>query len=334
LILPKGYSARPAALKDAKAIADLQNAVSLAVIGRRIRGEDQVRSWLRAPGLDLGRDTQIVLASGGTVSGYAGIYDRTPHVRLFASVDVHPSHTGRGIGTALLDWSERRARGSVFLAPPNTQVTICQEVEAVHTAALDLLGTRGYAATRYFSFLQAPLGPLPATPQRPEGIIIRQFQGREELPQLVRADAAAFRDHWGYVEQPFDENLEEWEAWIANSERYDPSQWLLAVDGEEIVGLAIAMGATDEDPKMAYVEDLGVRREWRRRGIGTALLLSLLHVLRELGFERAALDVDADSLTGATRLYERLGFRPVRQSVNMELELRPGRDLRTQSAPS
>jgi mycothiol synthase len=282
----------------------------------------------------MSRDTRIVLDSAGSVAGFADVFDRTPHIQLFAGVDVHPAHSGRGIGTALLAWIEDRARASVPLAPPDAQVTVGKWAEVNHAAALDLLRANGYVATRYFSFLQAPLGRLPAAPHPPAGIIIRPFRGLEELPQLVRADADAFRDHWGYVEQPFDENLEEWEAWIANSERYDPSQWLVAVDDEEVVGFALAMGATDEDPKMAYVDDLGVRREWRRQGVGTALLLSLMHVLRDLGFERAALDVDADSLTGATRLYERLGFCPVRQSVNMELVLRPGKDLRTQTVPA
>jgi ribosomal protein S18 acetylase RimI-like enzyme len=144
--------------------------------------------------------------------------------------------------------------------------------------------------------------------------------------------ADAFRDHWVYVERPFSEELEECDARIETSPRYDLELWLLATEGEEIVGAAISEGAIEGDPQMGYVSDLGVCRPWRGRGIGTALLLSLLGELRNRGFEQAALDVDADSLTGATRLYERIGLRPVRQSIAMEKELRPGRDLRTQTA--
>ena len=83
---------------------------------------------------------------------------------------------------------------------------------------------------------------------------------------------------------------------------------------------------------MANIEDLGVIRRWRRKGLGTALLLTLLGRLRQLGFERAELGVDADSLTGATRLYERVGFEPTRTAVALEKELWAGRDLATRTA--
>ncbi len=45
------------------------------------------------------------------------------------------------------------------------------------------------------------------------------------------------------------------------------------------------------------------------------------------------LGVDAQSLTGATRLYEKAGMRsdPSRQLVLYEKELRPGLEIRTQS---
>jgi len=45
------------------------------------------------------------------------------------------------------------------------------------------------------------------------------------------------------------------------------------------------------------------------------------------------LGVDAQSLTGATRLYEKAGMHsdPARQLVLYEKELRPGIEIRTQS---
>jgi ribosomal protein S18 acetylase RimI-like enzyme len=53
---------------------------------------------------------------------------------------------------------------------------------------------------------------------------------------------------------------------------------------------------------------LGVRRPWRRRGLGRALLLHAFGEFRRRGFSRSALGVDAESLTGANRLYERAGM--------------------------
>jgi len=40
-----------------------------------------------------------------------------------------------------------------------------------------------------------------------------------------------------------------------------------------------------------------------------------------------ALGVDAESLTGATRLYEKAGMQVFKKIVDYELELRPGKEL-------
>jgi mycothiol synthase len=330
--LPAGYSARPTVVEDASAIADLLNAVSTSFIGRPASAADEVRASLLLPGLDPERDTRIVTAADGETAGYVSLYQSVPYVRADATVAVHPCHTGIGIGSALAAWAESRARMSIGLAPADARVAISQAIWSEHSAALDLLRARGYAETRYYSRMEVALEPAPAAPVCPEGIVIRTYRGHHELAAVVRAIVDAFRDHWGFVEGSFDEYLEDWKVWMETTERFDPAQWFLALDGEEIVGIATAMGASDEDPRMAHIEDLGVIRRWRRKGLGTALLLTLLGKLRQLGFERAALGVDADSLTGATRLYERVGFKPTRLSIHMEKELRRGRDLHTQTA--
>ena len=48
------------------------------------------------------------------------------------------------------------------------------------------------------------------------------------------------------------------------------------------------------------------------------------------GKERCALGVDATSLTGATRLYEKAGMHVQRKSVSYAKVLRAGKDLSTQ----
>ena len=59
-----------------------------------------------------------------------------------------------------------------------------------------------------------------------------------------------------------------------------------------------------------YVARVSVRRPWRRRGLARALLAGSLVAAREAGFTSASLGVDTDSPTGATALYESLGFVP------------------------
>ena len=88
---------------------------------------------------------------------------------------------------------------------------------------------------------------------------------------------------------------------------FDPSLWFLAVDGEETAGFAICHRRSG-DPETGSVRLLGVRRRWRRRGLGRALLLHAFAELRRHGFKRAGLGVDAESLTGAHKLYESAGM--------------------------
>ena len=65
---------------------------------------------------------------------------------------------------------------------------------------------------------------------------------------------------------------------------------------------------------MAWVHVLGVRRPWRRRGLGLALLLRVFAEFYARGERRAVLQVDSENETGATRLYERAGMSVARFS--------------------
>ena len=53
-----------------------------------------------------------------------------------------------------------------------------------------------------------------------------------------------------------------------------------------------------------YIAIVGTRAAGRKRGIATALLVTAMAAGRADGYESASLAVDADSLTGAVRLYE------------------------------
>jgi GNAT superfamily N-acetyltransferase len=74
-----------------------------------------------------------------------------------------------------------------------------------------------------------------------------------------------------------------------------------------------------------------VRRSWRRKGVALGLLHHTFGEFYRRGKNKVALDVDAHSLTGATGLYEKAGMHNARQSAVYEKELRPGKDLSTQS---
>ena len=75
---------------------------------------------------------------------------------------------------------------------------------------------------------------------------------------------------------------------------------------------------------------LGVLREYRRRGIGEALLYTAFDAFYKMGKKRVGLGVDASSITGAATLYKRVGMQVAKQFDLYEKELRAGVDLTTQ----
>jgi len=99
-------------------------------------------------------------------------------------------------------------------------------------------------------------------------------------------------------------------------------------------GMTLNYAVTEDDPEMGWVHTVGVRRPWRRRGLGLALLQTAFCALYKCGKTRAGPGVDADSLTGATRLYERAGMYIERSYLGYELELRPGKTLSKQELES
>jgi ribosomal protein S18 acetylase RimI-like enzyme len=79
------------------------------------------------------------------------------------------------------------------------------------------------------------------------------------------------------------------------------------------------------EPYGGYVDQLAVRRPWRRRGLGSLLLLTAFAALRERGCPEAVLGVDSDNPSGAVGLYERLGMRRSTTHDFYEKVLRDGR---------
>lgn len=88
--------------------------------------------------------------------------------------------------------------------------------------------------------------------------------------------------------------------------------------GDEIAGGTICEA---EYYGMGWVRSLFVRRPWRRHGLGMALLLNAFRQFHERGERRVGLGVDAESPTGATRLYERAGMKVVEELAIYRKEL-------------
>jgi mycothiol synthase len=181
-----------------------------------------------------------------------------------------------------------------------------------------LLSAQGYREVRRFWLMRLAFEGEAVPPEPPEDVDVR-LMADDERTHAYRCLADAFQDHWG-TGFP-DENS--WMHHHRSKTGYDPGLWWVAHDGAGVVGALIARPSFAEDPQLGYIAELGVLRPHRGRGIARALLRTSFAELQARGRTGAALHVDSESSTGATRLYESVGMTAQPRFAQWEKQLRP-----------
>ena len=303
---------RPPTPEDIDAIVALINACSLAEGGAPDMTATLIRAdWSEAT-FDPSTDAWVAVATDGQVLGYETLFFEHEGG---AEIDgyVYPACKGQGIGTQLLRHAEARAR-DVIARAGMAELTLHGAIEAENQAAQALFTAEGYGTSRHYWRMEIELDVPPGAPVWPANIDVRVFQpGTDE--QAVHATVQeAFRDHWGSAPVPF----EEWRQAAIERDDFDPSLWFLAFDGAELVGVILGYPRT---AVLGWVRNLSVRRPWRGQGLGLALLHQVFGAFYARGLRTVGLGVDAENLTGATRLYERVGMHVAERYERKEKRL-------------
>lgn len=264
--------------------------------GAQALTESQLRDDLTRPGERIEENYRLEVEDGN-VSGYVGLWSPEAQPgRVFALVRALPRE--RAAYARLLDWAEGRVRdGAAGVGPRRLQAAADEGDEALQ----EELRARGFELTRHFFEMEIDLADEPPAPDWPSGLAVRTFRP-EDARAVYDADLEAFEDHW----DPLDVTFDEWRSYFLEASDFDPELWFLVDDGDELAGFSLCSKRAGETEGHLHV--LGVRRPWRKRGLGTALLLHSFRELRNRGCETTRLNVDADNLTGAVRLYERAGM--------------------------
>jgi GNAT superfamily N-acetyltransferase len=323
---------RPFTFEDAQACVDLFNACSQQLYGVDDSKLDDLMTEWTSPGIDVNEMIRVIEDPDGQVIGYIDVWDVTnPHVVKWVWGVLHPDHWDEALYSQMLTWAEDLARQRVELAPEEARVIMKQGTASKDILRKNALERYGFELVRHFYRMQIELNQPPQKPKVPQGLRITPIDMESELEEAILAMDEAFQDHWGHVSQPKEELLEQWAHFLKNDQDFDPTLWFLAKESNQIAGICRCSGQTVEDPDMGWVNQLCVRKPWRRRGLGMALLLEAFNEFYRRGKARAALAVDASSLTNATQLYEKAGMHVTRQYDTYEMELRPGKDIAKQS---
>lgn len=297
--LPPGYHSRPAGAHDIPAIRALVTACEREVYGRvQSDAAGAVAADLARPGLVPESDTVLVLDRDGRLAARAWVDRRS-------EVDVHPEHRGRGLGAALLDWAQARARQAGVDG-------LVQTVPDADSRAVALLRSRGYKPLVTAWLLEFAMPVEPSVPEPPTGVAVRPFHAGDGPAAHVLVQDAF--DEWQERRQAY----EEWATHTIERVAFAPAQSALAFVDGQLVGAALALDVSGTGE--GYIEQVAVRRDHRSRGIARLLLRHTFRAFHQTGRRSCTLWTHSD--TGALDLYLRVGMTVRHSSTVFRKDLR------------
>ncbi|MBI5666889.1 MAG: GNAT family N-acetyltransferase [Chloroflexi bacterium] len=322
--------ARAPTMADAEIVTAVIAAADIAETGASEATLEETLAEWQSPDFDLAQDALLILSPDDRALGYADVWDKARPVTPWLSVFLPPGDDALAVGARLMTWGEARAQQAIGRAPEGTRVALRCGAGSTYEPLKQVFENAAFVCVRHSFRMVIELDSPPPQPVWPEGITVRSAVMGQDERAILQAQRESFRDHWGYVEEPFEDDLRRWlYKWQAEG-NFDPSLWLLAMDGDTIAGISLCRPHLNGQEDMGWVSTLGVTRPYRRRGIGLALLHHTFQEFYRRGKRRVGLGVDASSLTGAVRLYEQAGMHVALRFDLYEKELRPGVDITRQ----
>jgi GNAT superfamily N-acetyltransferase len=270
------------------------------------------------PERNIDDEDWLVIAPNGQIAAFMELYQYAPYTVFEVDFHVLPAYDGLGIEAVLLDLIERRSRREMHRAADDERVALHTYASSKDTSTQQHLEAAGFTHIRDHLEMVIELADR-GEPFVPEGITFRPMVRNQDERAVWETADTAWIDHWGYAPMPFEEFCY---FHIDSHPTFDPSLWHLALDGEVVAGVALCRAERGGLESTGWVSVLAVRREYRGRGIGQALLLRAFDDFAQRGYARVGLGVDASSLTGADRLYRRVGMHEVSRERTYEKVLR------------
>lgn len=319
---------RPATREDIDAIHAVHTAADAVDHPTWTTPREEIADDFDLAHLDIARDTLLAVSSDGTVIATAVVLLHPSHedgeLTIYLNGVVHPQWRRRGIGTRLLAWEQARARQHLaeVAAAEDDLVAADMKIYAEESNAdhQRLAQGLGFSAERWFASMVRDMGvPVPEL-VAPTGITVVPYtHDRDDGAREARNDA--FRDHWG--SRPSDP--QRWGQFVGGT-YFRPDLSRLALDADGAI-VAFCLASVNEDDWVtlgasnSYIDLIGVVRSHRRRGLAPLVISHALSAIGAAGLEKAVLDVDTASPTGANTLYEGLGFAATERSVALVARL-------------
>lgn len=323
--LPVGWevdSPSPDSEDDVARLAELLRAHEEAGRGWAGASRDDVLVEVSTHGLRM-RANVVLRDRDGRIRAWGSVHDRAMGRMLFVHVVDRTlgGKVAQRCSDVLFAWAEGQAR----------EVGAARElaVQQIDTGAFEpdarqheFLERGGFERVRTWWQMSRPVDPdeadlVPSTAEwERKGVVFRQVRRVEDgmpdekdLRIVHDILESAFTDHFNSSEESF----EEFEFRLREDPGHRWDHWWLAeiVDGDERMPAGALVGTvleTEDGADGSYVSYLGVKDSARGRGVAKGLLHTIIADAAQRGRDRVGLEVDADSSTGADRLYTGMGW--------------------------
>ncbi|MFZ4893366.1 GNAT family N-acetyltransferase [Plantibacter sp. Mn2098] len=308
---------RPATTDDIEILLELHLAIGPVDHPEFVVSREDVADDFADESIDMALDSLLGFTADGVLVANAEVSlhpDHSTRIQSHIGGGVHPEWRGRGIGSVLLEWAQQRSQqqlASLDLDLPGWSMGYVDERNA---DGKQLFADAGFRVARYFTHMQRVLADeIPVLPS-PAGLRVIGYTP-EYSDRTRRARNDSFRDHWGSLATP----AERWEQFVGGP-RFRNDLSIIAVDeNDDVVGFVLT--EVDEEDWAAqgftggYIALVGIVRSARGKRLAPVMLSEALRRQQSAGYERATLEVDTESPTGALGLYERIGFTATTREV-------------------
>lgn len=282
-------TARPLVAADLPVVVDLLHAYDRRWFGEPMLTLEDVQAEWRAPAFDLevdseGWDEDGALVAFGTLGTRAEI-----------ELAVRDDWAGAGLEDALLERWETEARRRGFDA-------VHRHLPADDAAGRSLLESRGWVVERTGWMLQLAAGTAVGRRDLPAGYSVRTMT-EADVPAVATVIGDAFAPYGSTRRSD-----EDWRSGTVDRPDLTLAHCHVATWRGEVVGacLVIDPPVTSASEPEAWVPQVAVSDDHRRRGLARELLARTALAARERGVPRLALYTHSD--TGARGLYESIGM--------------------------
>lgn len=290
--------------EDYPALAQLVNAANFALGVEHSISAEELATYIEAENFNPCTDS-FIFEDGGRIVAMSNQGFSAASGLCWADGVVHPQYWGQGIGAELLRLTEARCLEWAQTAlTPEQPLSIRLATGGSNARAQRLFAVHGYQPVRTYHQMRIELDQPVDAPPLPLGLALHPFELERDAYAVYEADMDAFADHYDFQRDSY----EEWTRQMLDHPYNDTSLWLVAYDGDEIAGICLNRAYGSDQPHMAWISLLGVRRAWRRQGVGEALLRLSFAQFQERGYSGAGLFVDSSNQTNAVGLYERAGM--------------------------